>query len=454
MKFLRSLLAKYMLIIVTAIFLLQIIFISTAMLFFNTWVEEDDEKMEPVYIEEKWHDEASSMTKINEVTISSLFEKWKQSYPDASMFWVNNDGKLVMERDVDEGLPTNWSATTMAKFIKDRYDSDPFTVIAFVGAEQNAGFIVFEIPRNSLNKAPNEKYSDALLIIGVVIILLFIFISFMFFRNIRKRLLYLQEAMEIREVDDLPVQIDVKKQDEIGQLEQTFNDMVVELKESKQREQEEEELRRNLIANLSHDLRTPLTKINANIFTLKKEVESEEGKETIKVIEDSIKSVDELIENLMSYTLLIASKYKYDPKELDVIRFVRTSLASWYPLFEQENFIIDIDLNKFKQNEWYVDPLWMERILDNVFQNVLRHAKSGQFIGVYTESTSEYDAIIIKDRGQGMNKESTETGVGIGLSIVDMMISGLGLAWELDSTIHGTTIKIKRNKNDTEANVL
>ncbi|MEI3612175.1 HAMP domain-containing sensor histidine kinase [Pseudogracilibacillus sp. SO30301A] len=454
MRFLRSLLAKYMLIIITAIFLLQIIIIITAMLFFNTWTEKDDEKMEPVYIEETWHDEASSMTKINEATVSDLFEKWKQNYPDASMFWIDDNGKLILERDVNEGVPTNWSATTTAKYIKERYDSDPFTVISFLGAKQDAGFIVFEIPRHSLNKADNEKYSDALLVIGVIIILLFVCISFLFFRNIRKRLLYVQEAMEIRDVDDLPVQIDVKKQDEIGQLEQTFNEMVVELKDSKKREEEEEELRRSLIANLSHDLRTPLTKINANIFTLKKEVESEEGKKTLKVIEESIKSVDELIENLMSYTLLMASKYKHDPKDLDVIRFVRTSLASWYPLFEQENFMVDIDLNNFKENKWYVDPLWLERILDNIFQNVLRHANSGKFIGVYTESTTKYDAIIIKDRGQGMNKESAETGAGIGLSIVDMMISGLGLSWELDSTIYGTTIKIKRNKNETRTNML
>src|SRR5690606_760434 len=142
----------------------------------------------------------------------------------------------------------------------------------------------------------------------LLIISLFIIVSFLFFRGIRKRLLYLQEAMERRDKDHLPISIDVHKNDEIGQLEQTFNEMVLELKNSKLREQEEEQLRRELIANLSHDLRTPLTKINAQTYSIAKENLSPEGKQAVKALETSIVNIDRLIENLMSYTLLMASK--------------------------------------------------------------------------------------------------------------------------------------------------
>ena len=56
------------------------------------------------------------------------------------------------------------------------------------------------------------------------------------------------------------------------------------LEKVNKREQEEEQLRRELIANLSHDLRTPLTKISAQTYSLSKEIVTQEGKQAIKHI--------------------------------------------------------------------------------------------------------------------------------------------------------------------------
>lgn len=234
--------------------------------------------------------------------------------------------------------------------------------------------------------------------------------------------------------------------DEIGQLQQSFNKMVCELRDSKNRELKEEQLRRELIANLSHDLRTPLTKIRAQSYSISKEELTEEGRQAIKAMETSIISIDALIENLMSYTLLMASKYKYEAKEINVLRFVREHMSTWYPVFEKEGFDIDIELHSFENNKWQVDPIWLGRIFDNLLQNVLRHANSGKYIGVKTESTEYYDAFIIRDCGNGMKNESNAKGAGIGLSIVDIMVKGMFLDWDICSSESGTEIKIKRYK--------
>ncbi len=251
--------------------------------------------------------------------------------------------------------------------------------------------------------------------------------------------------MEIRDVDGLPIEIQVKKRDEIGQLEHSFNRMVCELRDSKQRQQKEEQLRRELIANLSHDLRTPLTKVRAQSYTISKEALSEEGKQALKAMDTSIVNIDALIENLMSYTLLMASKYKFEPKDINVIRFVREHLTTWYPVFEREGFTIDIELQSFEPVEWRVDPLWLGRVFDNIFQNVLRHANSGKYISVKTESTACYTAFIVEDHGQGMKNESNAKGAGIGLSIVDVMIKGMHLEWDIHSDHSGTKIIIKKS---------
>jgi len=162
-------------------------------------------------------------------------------------------------------------------------------------------------------------------------------------------------------------------------------------------------------------------------------------------MDTSIVNIDALIENLMSYTLLMASKYKFEPKDINVIRFVKEHLTTWYPVFEREGFTIDIELQSFEPVEWRVDPLWLGRVFDNIFQNVLRHANSGKYISVKTESTACYTAFIVEDHGQGMKNESNTKGAGIGLSIVDVMIKGMHLEWDIHSDHSGTKIIIKKS---------
>jgi len=453
MKFFRSLLAKYMFIILLAISIVQIAYLVIPLFVLGIAKNGEDDLSKGAEIESKvegkWHAEAKSIKNMTEEAIVQHFESWKKQYPKASMFWVGEDGTLLTTLNVTEQLPLKWTPAFTTKFIKERYGGDPFTVIAFLGEDESNGFIVFEIPKEVFKppiRSVYEKYG-AFVFFGVFAIILFVIIvSFLFFRGIRKRLLHLQEAMEIRDVDGLPIETKVKKKDEIGQLEQSFNRMVCELRESKNREQKEEQLRRELIANLSHDLRTPLTKIRAQSYSISKEALSEDGKQAIKAMETSIVSVDALIENLMSYTLLMASKYKFEAKEINVIRFVREQMTTWYSVFEKEGFEIDIELHSFEKNEWQVDPIWLGRIFDNLFQNILRHASSGKYIGVETESMEHYDAFIIKDHGNGMKNESDAKGAGIGLSIVDIMVKGMNLDWDIESSESGTKIKIKHYK--------
>ncbi|KON85509.1 histidine kinase [Sporosarcina globispora] len=449
-RFFQSLQAKYMVLILVALFLFQAAYLLVAMLAMGFEEDISGEKSkndsDPNQIEEKWHADAEELESASKETIRNHFSEWKKKYPNASMFWVDGKGTLMEQLDVKGNLPANWTPAFTAKFIKERYGGDPFTVISFIGGDEKNGFIVLEIPRD-LFLPPmvqvTEKYGILLGAGLFLIISLFIIVSFLFFRGIRKRLLHLQEAMERRDIDNLPIKIDVQKIDEIGQLEQKFNEMILELKESKQREQEEEQLRRELIANLSHDLRTPLTKINAQTYSIAKENLSPEGKQAIKALETSIVNIDRLIENLMSYTLLMASKHRQELIELDVVRFVRESMASWYPAFEKEGFEVIIELEPFEE-KWQADPMWMGRIFDNILQNVLRHAKDGLYLEVATESTDEYDAIVFIDHGKGLKNRSVEKGAGIGLSIVDMMVRGMKLEWGIESGEEGTMIKILR----------
>ncbi|WP_080875809.1 HAMP domain-containing sensor histidine kinase [Oceanobacillus timonensis] len=451
-RFLKSLLAKYILIILIAIFLIQAAYFAFIFVFFNLVDDSNTPEVgQNTYdeIEEKWHQEAGQV--VSEDDAAALFAEWQEIYPTASMFRVDGDGVLDVQRNLQENLPDRWDITYTVQFLKNHYENDPFTVVAFTGENEDDGFVVFQLPREVMQTNAQRlfnQYSWAAIILTMVVVFLFIFLSLWFFKRIRKRLVHLQEAMEIRDTDGLPILIEEKKQDEIGDLEKSFNRMVQEIRDSREREQEEEQLRKELIANLSHDLRTPLTKINAQAYTLQKMDLPEEAKRSLKLTSASIEDVDKLIENLLSYTLLMASKYRKELKEVDMPRFLRQYLAAWYPVFEKEGFEIDVDMEGFEENTWEIDALWFSRILDNLLQNVLRHAADGKYIAVRTEETEQHDAIVISDKGKGMQTGTKQKGEGIGLSIVDMMVKGMDLDWEMNSTEQGTEIRIMRVKRD------
>lgn len=446
----RSLQFKYMLLIFSAIVLVQVMYLASAILMaeidkqLSSSLENNADYIE---IERNWHQEVAKLSQVDEQSMQALFEQWSATYPESSMFWVNEQGQLASSWKLTSEVPTEWTSAYTVSFMKERYGGNPFTVVALVGRDATQGFAVLEIPRSVFESSISNVYAyygNWLILFVFIIVVLFIVISYLFFRRLRQRLLQLQQAMNNRNTDGLPVPVTIRRMDEIGELQDAFNQMVNELRESKQREQEEEKIRRDLIASLSHDLRTPLTKIQSNAYSLSKLELPRAADESILALQKSVTQIDSLIENLMSYTLLISHKYKLNMKEVNMIRFIREHMATWYASFEKEDFQIDVSLEGMTHQVWKADPMWLGRIMDNVFQNVLRHASSGKYISISVCSTNEVDAIIISDKGGGLEQEGSEKGAGIGLSIVDMMVKEMNLLWTMESSKYGLTVTIMR----------
>ncbi|MNW60163.1 sensor protein RstB [compost metagenome] len=92
----------------------------------------------------------------------------------------------------------------------------------------------------------------------------------------------------------------------------------------------------------------------------------------------------------------------------------------------------------------------MRRILDNLFQNVIRHAASGKYIGISTREIQGETAIVIQDLGPGMQQDSGTKGTGLGLSIVDLLIREMGLRKRVDSSDTGVRTYIYSGKGSKD----
>jgi signal transduction histidine kinase len=453
----HSLLWKYLLLIAVAVLVLPVAFTTITILFYepSRGILPDGEGgfLSATDVERLWHEEAERLAAAPQADVAAKLERWRAEYPDSRVVWVDEEGRRVSQSPEGAGFPERWTRAETIRFMKDGYDADPFTVVAQLGSQGERGFLALEVPRRVFESEPVNRYGagEYSAIIGTVLVLaLFMAVSALFFYRVRGRLLRLRDAMTSPSAPGgLPEPVEARLPDEIGLLERSFNEMLEELARSREREREEERLRRELIASLSHDLRTPLTAIRGHAYRLAQEASSDAGRESAALIDRKIGQMDRLIDNLLSYTLLSAGKYPFHPKPTDVARLLRTTCAGWYATFEREGFEIDVDLPD-EAVMWLVDPGWLERVLDNLFQNVLRHAKDGRYVGVRLEADAQGEAVIaVSDRGGGMGSDSGEKGAGIGLSIAKLMLREMRLDGAFDSGPDGTTVTIARNLNGT-----
>lgn len=444
-KFRHSLLARYLLLIFAALMFIPIAFPTFTVIWYSFEKDSETAMINGEELEKLWHTEAKELNNANIDEIKKRFALMKQSYPKSSMFWVDHLGNLAFSFPERPDLPSSWSATYTVDFMKQSYGGDPFTTVAFIGEDQKNGFIVFQIPREELDSSVDSlmnRYYYLFYAGLLVLFALFIFISWLLFYRMRKRLLRLGKTMDQQEADGIPKQITISKIDEIGQLEQSFNNMIDKLEESRNRQQEEESLRRQLIANLSHDLRTPLTTLRGHLYALQKESLSKQGQASLQLIDHKITYLGQLIDNLLSYTLLTTGKYPNRPETVSIFRAVRIIVASWYPTFEKEGFNMDIELPEEEDIIWELDASWLERVLDNIFQNVVRHAKAGRYIGIKGKRTEHGFELDIIDHGPGFTRESGSKGAGIGMAIISLMLKEMNLQWELETNEEGTIIHI------------
>ncbi|MFS0723591.1 histidine kinase dimerization/phospho-acceptor domain-containing protein [Paenibacillus sp. 1P07SE] len=308
--------------------------------------------------------------------------------------------------------------------------------------------VVGVFPSQGQSAADMQHQSRSINLLVGLIMTVFLGVSWLFFYRLRQRLIRLQEAMTVS-TDGTglpqPVPVQTGRMDEVDQLQASFNRMLRQLEESRSRELEEESLRRRLIANLSHDLRTPLTALRGHASRLQRESLSLAGRHSLEAVDRTITRVGGLMDDLLAYTLLTSGKYPYRPKPTDMVRLMRSAVASWYPAFESAGFHIEVDLPEHAAFTWEVDPGWMTRVLDNLFQNVLRHADAGKYVGIAVNA--EQEQLTIKDHGPGMEQGSNDQGAGIGLSITTHMLKEMRLQAVCTSDENGTVVRIETKLN-------
>ena len=245
---------------------------------------------------------------------------------------------------------------------------------------------------------------------------------------------------------------------EIGVLYSNFDKLVNMFRESEKREMAEKEYLKDVMSDISHQLKTPLASMDVFLdLLLNDKVESEQ--ERRKILEETsnqTRRMEWMVLSMLKLARIEAGAVRFEKKESDLGLILDEVAGGIRYLTDSRNQKLVIDCPEGITVN--VDPEWLTEALINVVKNASDYSETGD-IEISVEQNKVFTRIYIRDHGIGMDEETmmhiferfyskskdvNPNSVGIGLSLSKSIVEGLGGRITVDSTPgEGSTFKIQ-----------
>jgi len=254
---------------------------------------------------------------------------------------------------------------------------------------------------------------------------------------------------------NLSARIKKKRKDELGEFTDTFNEMADTIVQNMEDLKTMDNLRRELVANVSHDLRTPLATIQGYLETVLMKADTLSDDEKTKYLQTIFKSTErlrKLVDELFELSKLEAREKKPKPEPFSIAELLQDIhqknliLAEAKKIELKTNFPYDLPLA-------YADIGMMERVLQNLIDNAIKFTPDGGIIDLQLKKEKDDIIISISDSGEGIvdtelshifdrynrskrTESNSNDGLGLGLAIVKKILE-----------VHNIEINVESKKN-------
>ena len=284
--------------------------------------------------------------------------------------------------------------------------------------------------------------------IFVCMLALAVGVSWLLSRWLTRPLSELSGAVKKMADGDYSVRVRVPHSDEIGRLAEEFNHMADQVSRSAQ-------LQRELLANVSHDLRTPLTLIKGYAETVRDLTGDDAAKRTdqLNVIVDETDRLSGLVNSVMELSKVSSGTEQPQRVRFDMSQLCEEVAQRYEAVCAQNGCRLQLQADEPAMVS--ADPAMMERVLHNLLGNAMHHVgEDGVFIlrvvpkeGCARVEVEDHGAGIapedlpyIFDRYYRSRSDAGKVGTGLGLSITKAILRGHGFRFGVDSTVgKGTT---------------
>jgi signal transduction histidine kinase len=318
------------------------------------------------------------------------------------------------------------------------------------------GAVLVHKKLSDLNGAMVDMYSRivfAALLSAIVAVVLIYFLA----KNILKPLKKVTEATAQLARGNFDVRLDLNSEDEIGELSRTFNSVAKDLGKY-------ENIRRSFVANVSHELRSPLTSMQGLVQgVLDGTIPEEQRDYYLNVVLDETRRLNYLINDLLDLSQIESGKLDFNIQKTDINELIRRCLITFESKIFAKNIEVVVDIKDEKQFVM-ADENRIKQVLMNLIDNAVKFTPNMGTIKIYTSESPasvfvnvnnsggpipEEDLPYVFERFYKADKSHTRTqeGTGIGLSIVKKVLDGHGQnIWVKSSEGEGTTFTFTLKK--------
>lgn len=288
--------------------------------------------------------------------------------------------------------------------------------------------------------AETDPISNFLLHISFIILAISIttlFLSFLFIwflsQNIVKPIKHMSKAADAFANGDFSIRVHVKNNDEIGQLANAFNNMADSLTVS-------ESTRRSFIANVSHELKTPMTTISGFVDgILDGTIPTDQHNHYLKIISNEVKRLSRLVKTMLDLSRIENGSLKIDKKPFDISKMITLTMISFEKNISNKNISVQ-GLDTMKNTSVYGDSDMINQVIYNLIENAVKFTNDNGYIKINVNETEHDVNVSIENSGHGIpsaelpfifdkfyktdkSRSEDKNGMGLGLYIVKKIIN-------------------------------
>ena len=254
------------------------------------------------------------------------------------------------------------------------------------------------VVRTLFNLNDNYLAGNIYGIIGVLIFLsIYSLITYKKYKNVS----LLVDNVEEMSKGNLDKKIELKSRGDIDQVAQNINSIVEQLKDITVEERKAQQTKTDLITNVSHDLRTPLTSVIGylNLIEEGRYKDEVELMYYVDIAYEKSLNLNILINDLFEFTKMQNRVVNFNKVELNLVELIGQLISQFEIQFRQENMScrIDFSVDKLILN---ADPIKLVRAFENLITNAMRYGKDGHYVDIKVFTEDEMAVVQVINYGE------------------------------------------------------